>query len=307
MNADTVNIADPDDAEALLQTAAAVLRADERRHGAVVELPATGRLVVAGDLHDNPLHLRALVQLARLGVPETTGLVVHELIHGDRLVDGVDLSHRIVLRVAQLVCRFPGIVLPILANHEIAQITRRGVSKGAGNSVERFEAGVDYAYGDDGERIDEALRDFMRAMPLAIRSAADPKGRRLFCAHSIPTAAAMQSLDFGLLDQELDDEAFTPSGIAYQFTWGRDLAPAHLETLAARLGIDLFVLGHQHAETGIDFRPPNVIILNSDHERGVALPIDLAEIPSPEEAFMLAVPLSSLLGSRSGEGSRGEG
>ncbi|HMN94893.1 MAG TPA: hypothetical protein PKC43_00855 [Phycisphaerales bacterium] len=289
------NLGDPDDAEALLRGAAEILVEDPRRRGAVVEVPAAGRLVAAGDLHDNPLHLSALVDLARLEAPGSAGLVVHELIHGDRLVDGIDLSHRIVLKVADLVCRHPGRVLPLLANHEIAQVTGRGVSKGAGNSVELFADGVHYVFGDEAERIEEALNDFMRSMPLALRSAADERGRRAFCAHSLPTAAALRSLDLGAIERPLSPEAFQPGGLAYQFTWGRDLDPEHLERMASLLGVDLFLLGHQHAETGIELRPPNAVILNSDHARGVALPVDLGNLPDPEGAVMLAVPLSALI------------
>ena len=38
--------------------------------------------------------------------------------------------------------------------------------------------------------------------------------------------------------------------------------------------------------------PPCAIVLNSDHERGVYLPIDLSDPPGATEAAMSVVPLA---------------
>jgi hypothetical protein len=58
----------------------------------------------------------------------------------------------------------------------------------------------------------------------------------------------------------------------------------------------LFVLGHQHVETGIEMRnaDPGVVVLNTDHERATVLPLDLARPTDAEEAVMTAVPLASV-------------
>jgi hypothetical protein len=65
--------------------------------------------------------------------------------------------------------------------------------------------------------------------------------------------------------------------------WGRDYDAELLEDLVERWGVNVFVLGHQKAEEGVSFVPPNAIILNSDHDKGVYLPIDLSNPGSVEE------------------------
>jgi hypothetical protein len=50
----------------------------------------------------------------------------------------------------------------------------------------------------------------------------------------------------------------------------------------------MFILGHQHVPEGAELVPPNAIVLNSDHERGKFVEIDLANPPSPEECLRLA-------------------
>ena len=44
----------------------------------------------------------------------------------------------------------------------------------------------------------------------------------------------------------------------------------------------MFIRGHEYAETGFSVVEPNAIVLNTDHERGVYLPIDLVEEPTIE-------------------------
>ncbi len=74
--------------------------------------------------------------------------------------------------------------------------------------------------------------------------------------------------------------------------WGRGYDAELLEDLVERWGVNLFILGHEKVENGIEFRPPNAIVLNSDHARGVYLPIDLAHPPRPEAALEMAVSLA---------------
>jgi hypothetical protein len=47
-------------------------------------------------------------------------------------------------------------------------------------------------------------------------------------------------------------------------------------------------------DTGIEVRGRHLVLLNSDHDRGVALPLDLSDIPDPERAFMSAIPLAAV-------------
>lgn len=264
---------------------------------AAVRLPARGRLLATGDLHDNSAHLRAVIALARLDASPDHHVILHELIHGDRLINGMDFSHRMLLHVAQLVVDYPQQVHPLLANHELSQMTGRGVSKGAGNSVELFRDALEYVYGDEFAQVEAALNAFFRAMPLALVSERPAGGEGgVLCAHSLPDDPLMDRVDVDVLNRPLTEADYErATGSAYLMVWGRRYTEAQVEELAARWGVRLFCLGHQHVETGIEAFGPRVIVLNSDHERATVMPVDLEQVPEAEAALMSAIPLRAVL------------
>jgi hypothetical protein len=274
----------------LFERAAETLYAQRPGKEAAVRIGAKGRMLATGDLHDNPEHLAKLVRLAKLDVSEDNHIVLHEMIHSERLVNGVDLSHRMLARAADLVIRYPSQVHVLLANHELAQLTGRGVTKGAGNSVELFHAGLEFVFGDDAETLNEAINAFIRAMPVALVSESG-----LLCAHSLPGAHAAKKFDVGMLERPLTDADYDPAtGSASLMVWGRELTEQWVRQLADAWNVKLFCLGHQHVETGAESPLPQVIVLNSDHEFGACMPIDLADVPGVEEAMMSVVPLRAL-------------
>ncbi|MCB9846918.1 MAG: metallophosphoesterase [Phycisphaeraceae bacterium] len=273
-----------DSAEANLGAACRVGSAD------VIE-PA-GTLIATGDLHDNPVHLARVAEMAGLGTGDPSHVTLHEVIHSDRLVNGMDLSHRALLRVAALKVGDPEHVHTILANHELAQIIGSGIVKDGVRVVEAFNAGVEYVFGDETDDVLAAIDAFIRSMPVALISGRGAD-RGLLCAHSLPGPDVWDRFDFGVLDRPLTDEDYVPRrGSAHLITWGRRQKPEQLEELAQRWGVGLFILGHDHAEQGYAIKPPNAIVLNSDHARGVAMRIDLADPPTPESAMDCVVPLA---------------
>jgi hypothetical protein len=266
-----------------------VVAASPARVRSTVRLGARGRLLVTGDLHDNPAHLAAIIRLARLEASADHHVVLHEIIHGGRLINGMDFSHRMLARVAELTLRFPGQVHPLLANHELAQLTGRGVSKGAGNSVELFNEALDFVFGEEAPAVAESIRGFIRAMALALVTE-----RGVLCAHSLPAPGMMSSFDPGVLERDLVAEDYAgPAGAAWLMVWGRGHTAEQVEALAARWKVGLFCIGHEHVETGIEMKHPRLLVLNSDHERARALPIDLARVPEAAEAVLHAVPLGT--------------
>ena len=274
----------------LFDQAAQTLRSSPLRAGSTMHLPGHGRLLATGDLHDNPDHLRKIVHLARLEDSPQYCLVLHEIIHSERLINGVDLSHRMLLRVADLLVKYPRQVHVLLANHELAQMTGRGVSKGAGNSIELFNGGLAFVFGDQWDAVAEAVNRFIRAMPLALMTASG-----LLCSHSLPAPSAMDRFDPEVLHRELTDEDYRPGdGSAYMMVWGRGYSDQQVELLAKRWGVKLFCLGHVHADAGAATRGRRVIVLNSDHELASVLPIDLACVPTAEEAILSAVRLRAI-------------
>jgi hypothetical protein len=281
----------------MLDRAAAALLASPHRAGSIVRLPAHGRLVVTGDLHDNPAHLGVIVRLARLEHSPDHHVIFQEMIHGEQLVNGADLSHRMLLRVAELVTRFPTQVHPLLANHELAQMTGKGVSKGAGNSVRLFNDGLEFVFNDHWEEVARAINRFIRAMPLALATESG-----VFCAHSLPAPGTqgMDRFDLNIIKRDLRDEDYLSPGeggigSAYLMTWGRGHSAEQIESLAKAWHVNLFMLGHEHVEAGCEMKGPKLVKINSDHEQGAAVIVDLAHPPTAEQAMNEAVRLRGLV------------
>ncbi len=283
---------------ALLAGARANLQAS-CRHGAMDVIAAPGELIATGDLHDNPVHYARLLELASMregGEPDGSEgnarhLTIHEIIHGDRLINGMDLSYRMLARVAALKAAYPEHLHVLLGNHELAQMLKSGIMKDGVRNVEAFDAGVEYVFGSDTERIEAAINAFVRSMPLALK-VQTPRGD-ILCAHSLPPAAAMGKFDISVLARDLTDDDYTPrQGAAHLMVWGRGYDAEGLEDLVEAWGVYLFVLGHEKATEGSKFVPPNALVLNSDHEKGVYLPLDMAHPPRPDEAEKLVRPLA---------------
>jgi hypothetical protein len=274
----------------LLERAAACLRTDPARRGCTVHLPDRGRLLATGDLHDNPIHFMKVQAFAQLQSRDHH-VVLHELIHGERLTHGADLSWRMLAKVAALVMAHPGQVHPVLANHEIAQAFDQPVSKGAGENTALFHDGLAWSFGDDAGLVDRAIRGFVRAMPLAARTA-----RGILCAHSLPSPMAMRTFDPGVLDRELDDTDFAVrTGAAWNMTWGRGQTVEQVEALAQAWNVRLFIVGHKHAAEGVEVAGPRMLVLNSDHEHAMVRPVDLGHEPvDAAETALAAVPLAMI-------------
>ena len=120
------------------------------------------------------------------------------------------------------------------------------------------------------------------AIPIALRCKC-PQGD-ILCAHSLPGPASMGRFDATILDRELTEDDYHPrQGSVHLMVWGRGYDHDQLEDLTERWGVNLFILGHEHAEQGFAVVEPNALVLNSDHERGVYLPIDLSHEPTIEQ------------------------
>jgi hypothetical protein len=158
--------------------------------------------------------------------------------------------------------------------------------------VEAFNAGVEQVFGDDAPAVTEAINSFIASMPLAL-ICETPNGR-ILCSHSLPSPAMMARFDAGILSRELTEDDYQPlSGSAHMMVWGRGYDAELIEDLVERWGVTLFILGHEHVEEGVRFIPPCAVVLNSDHERGVYLPIDLERPPTGAEAVAQSVRLEA--------------
>jgi hypothetical protein len=302
---DGLDLRDPAAVADILHRGAAANLTSPVRRGCIelVTLAPTDRLILTGDLHDNPLHLARLIRAAGMdGHPSgsvhppseirhpISHLTLHELIHGDRLTNGMDFSFRVLARAAALKAAFPLHVHTLLANHELSQIVGAGIVKDGVRVVEAFNDAVDYTFADGGAApsVHAAIAAFIRSMPLAVRFTMPtaPALGDVLCAHSLPPPELMDRFDPAILEREqielTDDDLIPRRGSAHLMVWGRGHTPEQLTSLAQRWNVALFVLGHEKAESGLFTLDPNTLILNSDHDRGVYLdaPADTARIPT---------------------------
>lgn len=207
------------------------------------------------------------------------------------MLGDVDFSYRALTRVARLKADFPEHVHVLLANHELAQIIGSGIVKNGVRVVEAFDEGIEHTFTDDAPDVIAAIERFVRSMPLALR--VHTSRGDILCAHSLPGAAAMGRFDTSILERELTDDDYEPRrGSAHLMVWGRDYDAEQLEDLVERWGVVMFILGHQHVPTGIELVPPNAVVINSDHQRGMYLQIDLSDPPSPERCLWDARPIA---------------
>lgn len=291
----------------MLRRGAEANRSAACRRGSIDVITPPGTLLATGDLHDNPVHLQRLMDVAcfegharadhrpgdaRAAWADPVHLVLHEVVHSDRLVNGLDMSYRALVRVAALKADHPEHVHTLLANHELAQIVGAGIIKNGVKVVEAFNDGLDFVFGEAADLVHAAIDEFVRSMALALRCRT-PLGDVL-CAHSLPGIGMMSRFDPTVIERDLTDEDYVPRrGSAHLMVWGRGYDADQLEDLVERWGIDMFVLGHEHVPGGVKVIEPNAIVINSDHDNGVYLPIDLSVPPRPSEAAGLVRRLSA--------------
>ncbi len=287
----TLDLSDPDVVAGALAEGARANFDATCRVGSIDRIEPPGRLIATGDLHDNPTHLATLIECAALESDDPAHLTLHEVIHSDRLVNKMDFSYRALVRIARLKADHPEHVHTLLANHELAQIIGQGIVKDGVRVVEAFNEGVAYVFGEHAAVVQDAIEVFIRSMPLALRCVT-PRGD-ILCAHSVPSPALMGRFDTHVLERDLVDADYEPrQGAAHLMVWGRGYDAELLEDLVERWGINLFILGHEKAPNGVKLVEPNAIVLNSDHERGVYLPMDLSEPPSVMDALASVVALT---------------
>ena len=216
----------------LLKIATAAMLEDPNRHGSTVRIPARGNLLATGDLHDNPMHLAMVIQLARLDASTDNHVVVHELIHGERLVNGLDLSYRMIVKVAKLQLDHPGQVHVVLANHELSQMAGHPVSKGGSDMTANFDEGLDWVFGEDAQGVARAISEYVLAMPLALLT-----GNGIMCSHSLPGPSQMTRFDMDVLKRPLCQDDYAPLlGSAWMMVWGRGQTEEQMEKIAEEWG-----------------------------------------------------------------------
>lgn len=264
---------DPKQAIETFREAAELNLDDPLRKGSQIVFESYGQVVVTGDLHGHRRNFEKLVRYCALGTSPGRSIVLHELIHGEPDGPGrPDRSCSLLLDAARWKCEFPDQVFFLQSNHEVSQITGRGIVKSGRGVLEDFVAGVEAAYGaENTSGIMDAISTFILSYPLAARL---PNG--VFVSHSLPAPRDMDEFDPSVLNRRITVEDLKHSS-AGKFLWGRRHPPELIEQLAEMLEVDIFILGHQPQPEGFKQIGERTLILSSDHNHGVFLPIDLSK------------------------------
>jgi hypothetical protein len=236
------------------------------RHEQVVELPAEGEVWMTGDLHDHRTNFAKLIAAADLGNNPQRHVILHELIHGDHFdPNGAEDSWQMLYRAAEFKCEHPNQVHFLLANHG------EGIMKAGLSVCEAFNDGVARDFGDRATLVTVAITEFLLTLPLAIRC---PNG--LFFCHSLPTDDQIAAFDFGVFDRPLSPTDYRRrTGPVYQLIWGRNTSPAGVEIFADKVSARIVVTGHQPQDSGYLVNSDRHLIIASDHNQGVFLPVKL--------------------------------
>ena len=240
----------------------------------VVKLPSEGELWITGDMHDHRRNFEKIVRAADLDNNPRRHLVLHELIHGDRFDgSGAEGSWEILFEAAELKCDYPGQVHFLLANHDLAQIHGEGIMKAGLSVCEAFSAGVKQAFNSSADHVEVAIKQFLLSLPLAIQA---PNG--IFCCHSIPADGQVERFDFSIFHRPLTGPDYARrTGPVYQLIWGRHMSPETATSFAEKVEAVVVVTGHQPQEEGYQVNGPRHLIIASDHNQGMFLPVDLGE------------------------------
>jgi hypothetical protein len=248
-------------------------RLSPMRQQQVVHLPPEGELWMTGDIHDHHRNFGKLLNAVRLDENPQRHLILHELIHGDHFDSaGAEGSWQTLYRAAELKADFPGQVHFLLANHDLAQIHGEGIMKAGLSVCEAFTAGVKRDFGSVYQRVNIAITEFLLSLPLGIRTA-----NGLFFCHSLPTDSQMPTFDFTVFDRELTGPDYKRrTGPVYQLIWGRGVTPAGVDQFLEKINASIVITGHQPQETGFATNGEKHLIIASDHNQGVFLPLDLS-------------------------------
>ncbi len=250
----------------LCDKAESINRRNRFREGNIIEIGENCTVVVSGDLHGHRSNFCKLVTEAGL---DDSGrhLIFQEIIHGGPQDDmGGCLSFKVLLEVMKLQLKYPNQVHVILGNHDTAFINDHDVSKGGREMNKAMKSSMSRSFKSGYVQVYMAMRNYMKSLPLAVKCI-----NGIWISHSLTADRFLDKFDDTIFSRELTMDDYVRPGSAYLLTWGRRQSAKNLEETARRLGVKLFVVGHQAQEAGSAVIDPNCIILASDHNQGCFL------------------------------------
>lgn len=281
-----------DDAIETLRRATELNLEDPLRQGSLLCFANYGQVVMTGDMHGHRRNFEKLVRYCQLESVPIRHVILHELIHAEPEGFGAaDRSIELMLDAAKWKTFFPNQIHFLQSNHELAQLQDHQISKGGRIVTDDFDRGVAEVLGTN--RVDKALEaidTFIASFPLAGRTP-----NRILFAHSLPDMGSLSSFDPRCVDAAPDRLDLTEGGAVYQMVWGRRHTPELLDKLATAYDVDFFVIGHQPQEFGYEVRMERMIVLASDHNHGVFLPIDCSKKYTMEALISRIRPFAGVL------------
>ncbi len=247
--------------------------ADQYRKGLVIELPAEGEAIIVGDIHGHQDNFRKVLALADLPSHPERHLLLQEVIHGGPTSDtGADISYRLLEAVAALKVKYPEQVHVILGNHDLAECSGQGVYKEGTLLNKLFHRGLVEAYGEEAADVKEAMKSFIRSLPLACKTQSG-----VFISHSTPSGKDLSTFNPGVFAmRELTGDELKRGGSAYALVWGRDFDSAAADEFAEMVGCATFIISHDPCPEGYCL-PPNGrhVVISSYTEMGCYLRLPL--------------------------------
>ncbi len=260
------------------------------RQGNIIRLPASGRVIMTGDLHGNEKNFDKIVNFAALDASKENHLVLHELIHDPSEANPHEChSYSLIYKAAQLLIKYPGQVHYILGNHAMAQITSEEVLKAGKPMVKSLNKGMTSTFGLNYLKVFKAFETFILSLPLVVRTA-----NNIWMSHSLPDTTHFSTLDYNIFDTEISVPMLKASPSVRALLWDRKHSNELVNELAKALHIETFIVGHQPQPEGFSRPFDKMIILASEHNLGTILPIDLSHKYSTDELFNAIIKIARL-------------
>ena len=93
----------------------------------------------------------------------------------------------------------------------------------------------------------------------------------------MPQDDQIDAFDYTVFERPLTGEDYQRrKGPVYQLIWGRNMSPETVDKFLEKVDSKLVITGHQPQEMGFTTNGDRHLIIASDHNHGVFLPIDLA-------------------------------
>ncbi|MBU1260832.1 MAG: metallophosphoesterase [Planctomycetes bacterium] len=274
----------------LLENGIVANKQDKYRKVNLIVLPQAGDVVIAGDIHGHRRNFERIVSYANLEENPERHLILQEIIHGGPEDEkGGCLSFEVLADAVKLKIDYPDRVHFILANHDTAFINNSDVMKNGKEMNTAMRAAMQRRFGEDVQKLESAIERFLFSQPLAVRCP-----NRIWISHSLPSDRMVEKFDFTIFDRALKISDIVRPNSAYLLTWGRGQSSKSLRFLAQQLDIDLFVLGHQVQETGWMSNDENLVIIDSQHNHGHLLRIDLTAQYTIKKLVDSLIPIASI-------------